>query len=120
VGRPGRGPPGSRAGPGPAAPHVSARRFSILRRADIETTVLLLIIGLLSLQSCHFQYGVTGLGQPARLHHDGTVTAGRQAWDPDHAGFPRGGERAAVVTGQARVQRSGGPSPGRTAWVVVR
>ena len=105
-------------------------RFSILRRADLETTVLLLVIGvavselavwgrrqhatasrragyldgiraaaqavaaggspsdlidqvtrqltgLLALQSCRFQYGVAGIGQPARLQHDGTVTAGR-------------------------------------------
>ena len=105
-------------------------RFSIFRRADIETTVLLLVIGvavteiavwgrrqhavasrragyldgigaaaqavaaggppsdlidevsgqltgLLSLQACRFQYGVAGIGQPARLQHDGTVTAGR-------------------------------------------
>jgi K+-sensing histidine kinase KdpD len=125
-------------------------RFSILHRADIETTVLLLIIGvavtelavwgrrqhavasrragyldgisaaaravatggspsvlieqvsgqltgLLSLQACHFQYGVAGLGQPARLHHDGTVTAGRLAWDVGSAGFPRGSDLELLV-----------------------
>jgi K+-sensing histidine kinase KdpD len=125
-------------------------QFSILRRADIQTTLLLLIIGvavtelaawgrrqhavasrragyldgisaaaqavatgsspsdlidqvsrqltvLLSLQSCHFQHGVAGLGQPARLHHDGTVTAGRQAWDVDSAGFPRGSDLELLV-----------------------
>ena len=115
--------------------------FSIVRRVDIQTTVLLLIIGvavtelavwgrrqylaasrragylagisaaaqavavggspsaliervtgqltqLLSLRSCRFQYGVAGLGQPARLRHDGTLLAGRQVWDVTARGFP--------------------------------
>jgi hypothetical protein len=30
---------------------------------------------LLSLRSCHFQYGLAGLGKPARLHPSGQVTA---------------------------------------------
>jgi K+-sensing histidine kinase KdpD len=116
--------------------------FSITSRTDIETTVLLLVIGvavtelavwgrrqhaaasrragyldglnsaaqavaagdsptvlieqvsrqltqLLSLRSCLFQYGVAGIGQPARLEHDGSVTAGHRAWDVDAEGFPR-------------------------------
>jgi K+-sensing histidine kinase KdpD len=132
-------------------------QFSILRRADIQTTLLLLIIGvavtelavwgrrqhavasrragyldgisaaaqavatgsspsdlidqvsrqltvLLSLRSCHFQHGVAGLGQPARLHHDGTVTAGRQAWDVDSAGFPRGSDLELLVENGALLQ----------------
>jgi K+-sensing histidine kinase KdpD len=116
-------------------------RFTITRRVDIETTVLLLVIGvavtelavwgrrqqsaasrragyldginaaaqsvasggspttlidqvtrqlthLLSLRSCRFQYGVAGLGQPARMARDGTVTAANRAWDVDTEGFP--------------------------------
>lgn len=129
-------------------------RFAILRRADIETTVLLLLIGvavtelavwarhqhavasrragyldgisaaaqaavqggspsdlidqvskqltgLLSLRSCRFQYGVAGIGQPARLQHDGTVTRGRQARDADTdtAGLPRGDTELLVESG---------------------
>lgn len=115
--------------------------FSITRRTDIETTVLLLVIGvavteiavwgrrqhtaasrragyldginsaaqavaaggsapalteqvtgqltqLLSLQSCSFQYGVAGVGRPARLRHDGSVAIGERAWDVDAGGFP--------------------------------
>ena len=122
-------------------------RFSIFRRADIETTVLLLVIGvavteiavwgrrqhavasrragyldgigaaahavaaggppsdlidevsrqltgLLSLQACRFQYGVAGIGQPARLQHDGTVTAGRAGWG---AGSPGAGDTELLV-----------------------
>ena len=116
-------------------------RFSITSRTDIETTVLLLVIGVsvteiavwgrrqhaaasrragyleglnsaaqavaagdspavlielvtrqltpwISLRSCSFQYGIAGIGQPARLHHDGSVTAGHRTWDVDAEGFP--------------------------------
>lgn len=104
-------------------------RFAIAGRTDIETTVLLLVVGvavteiavwgrrqhvaasrragyldginaaaravaagdspaalieqvsaqltsLLSLSTCRFQYGVAGIGRPARLQRDGRVTAG--------------------------------------------
>jgi K+-sensing histidine kinase KdpD len=116
-------------------------RFAITSRTDIETTVLLLVIGvavtelavrgrhehavaarragyldginesarsaaagrspgglieqvcgqltqLLSLRSCRFQHGVAGLGQPARLRHDGLVVIGEQTWDVDRDGLP--------------------------------
>jgi K+-sensing histidine kinase KdpD len=116
-------------------------RFTITGRTDIETTVLLLVIGvavtelavwgrrqhatasrragyldginaaaesaaaggaapalieqvtrqltqLLSLKSCRFQYGVAGLGRPARMLHDGTVIAAERVWDVTTKGFP--------------------------------
>ena len=109
--------------------------FNINRAADIETTVLLVVIGaavteiavwgrqqhtaasrragyldgindaaravaagdspsavvdrigagliqLLSLRSCEFQYGRAGIGGPARLEHDGTVTFSGQPYEP--------------------------------------
>ena len=108
--------------------------LAINRRADIETTVLLLVIGVavtelavwgrrqhsaasrragyldginaaaqavaaggspselieqvsaqltevLSLRSCRFQFGVAGLGKPARLLHNGQIMAGQRTWD---------------------------------------
>jgi Domain of unknown function (DUF4118) len=117
-------------------------RFSIAGRDDIETTVLLLVIGvavtaisvwgrrqsaaasrragyldginsaaqavaaggaaprlidqvsgqltqLLSLRSCSFQYGVAGLGRPARLRRDGSVTIGLRHWVPDAEDLPQ-------------------------------
>ena len=127
--------------------------FTITRRADIETTVLLLVIGvavteiavwgrrqhaaasrragyldginaaahaaaaggspselidqvsarlteLLSLRSCTFQYGKAGLGNPARLRHDGQVVMGHRTLDVAAEGLPHrhryraaGGER---------------------------
>ncbi|MFI5269438.1 MAG: DUF4118 domain-containing protein, partial [Chloroflexota bacterium] len=116
-------------------------RFSITRSTDIETTVLILVIGiavtevavwgrrqhlaamrragylaginaaagavavgnsppalidqvsdrlthLLALRSCSFQYGVAGLGGPARLHHDGRVILGDRNWDVERDGLP--------------------------------
>jgi K+-sensing histidine kinase KdpD len=127
-------------------------RFTITRRTDIETTVLLLVIGvavtelavwgrrhyaiasrragyldginnaaravaaggsapalidqvsgqlvaLLSLRSCVFQYGVAGLGRPARLHHDGSVTIGELRWAVDDEGFPPGDAELLVEGG---------------------
>jgi K+-sensing histidine kinase KdpD len=133
--------------------------FDINQRNDIETTVLLLVIGVavtelavwgrrqytaasrragyldgisaaaqavaaggspsvltdqvtgqltrvLSLRSCRFQYGVAGLGQPARMHHDGSVTVARRAWDVDGEGFPAGTDTELLV-------ESGGVFQGR-------
>ena len=133
--------------------------FDITRRADIETTILLLVIGiavtelavwgrrqhmaasrragyldginaaaqsvatggspsalidqvssqltgLLSLQACRFQYGVAALGHPARMRHDGTVTAAHRAWDVDTKGFPPGTDIELLV-------ESGGVFQGR-------
>jgi K+-sensing histidine kinase KdpD len=126
-------------------------RFTITRRTDIETTVLLLVIGvavteiavwgrrhyaiasrragyldgissaaravavggsapalidqvssqltqLLSLRSCRFQYGVAGLGRPARLHRDGSVTLGELRW-ADGDEFPPGTDVELLVEG---------------------
>ena len=127
-------------------------RFSIASRDDIETTVLLLVIGaaiteiavwgrrqyvtasrragyldgingaaqavaaggsaqalidqvnsqltrLLSLRSCVFQYGVAGVGRPARLHHDGSVTIGPRRWAADREGLPQNIDLELLVGG---------------------
>ena len=116
-------------------------RFTITRTADIETTVLILVIGvavtelavwgrrqhvaatrragylaglnaaaeavaagnsppalidqvcdrltrLLSLRACRFEYGVAGLGKPARMLHNGQVTVGTRAQDTERDGMP--------------------------------
>jgi len=115
--------------------------FSITRSTDIETTILILVIGiavtevavwgrrqhlaatrragylaginaaaeavaaghsppalidevcdrlihLLSLRSCSFEYGVAGLGKPARLQHNGHVTVGSKMHDTERDGLP--------------------------------
>jgi len=134
-------------------------RFTITRRADIETTILLLVIGVavteiavwgrrqhtaasrragyldgihaaaqavasggspsalidqvagqltrvLSLKSCRFQYGAAGLGQPARMAHDGSVTVAHRGWDLDTEGLPQGTDTELLV-------ESGGVFQGR-------
>ncbi|HUB38871.1 MAG TPA: DUF4118 domain-containing protein [Streptosporangiaceae bacterium] len=116
-------------------------QFTINRAADIETTVLLVVIGaavteiavwgrrqhsaasrragyldgineaaravaagdspsalvervgaglsqLLSLRSSEFQYGIAGIGGPARLEHDGLVTLAGQPYDPPNGEWP--------------------------------
>src|SRR5271169_2905258 len=118
-------------------------QFTITRATDIETTVLLLVIGiavteiavwgrrqhaaasrragylagindaaravatgdspvtltdqiaasltqLLSLRSCQFQYGIAGIGRPARLHHSGQVVLEGQEYDFRSASLPAG------------------------------
>ena len=42
----------------------------------------------LSLRSCRWQYGVAGLGHPARLKHTGQVVTRGRAWDVAAAGLP--------------------------------
>jgi K+-sensing histidine kinase KdpD len=139
-------------------------RFTITRAADIETTVLILVIGvavteiavwgrrqhvaasrragyleginaaaeavavggsppalidqvcvqltrLLSLRSCRFEYGVAGLGRPARLQHDGQlVTAGAGAVERD--GLPADTELLVVNHGILRGRFLMSPEPG--------
>lgn len=125
-------------------------RFTITRRADIETTLLLLAIGvavteiavwgrrqhvaasrragyldgistaakavatgdsptalieqvsrqlteLLSLRSCRFQYGIAGIGKPARLQRDGRVTAGSRPSGVQFEGLPHGTDTELLV-----------------------
>ena len=139
-------------------------QFAITRRTDIETTVLLLVIGaavtelavwgrrqqaaasrragylaginaaaeavaageptslieqvrgqltrVLELTSCRWQYGVAGLGQPARLRHNGEVMAGGRRWDVAAEGLPGGDIELLVESGgvfQGRFLMSPGP-----------
>jgi K+-sensing histidine kinase KdpD len=124
-------------------------QFTINRQIDIETTILLLVIGVavtelavwgrrehaaasrragylegigatveavaagagtglieevsgqltrvLSLRSCRWQYGVAGLGQPARLKHNGQVVADHRTWDVTSAGLPPDTETELLV-----------------------
>jgi K+-sensing histidine kinase KdpD len=132
-------------------------RFSITSRTDVETAVLLLVIGiavtelavwgrrehtdaarragyldgindiarsvaaghspvgpidqvsgqltaLLSLRSCTFQYGVAGLGKPARMLHDGQVMVGERRWDVERAGLPASTDTELLVENRGVLQ----------------
>lgn len=133
--------------------------FTITRRTDVETTVLLLVVGiavtelavwgrrqhavasrragyldginaaarvaatgsspsalieqvtgrlteLLSLRACRFQYGIAGLGTPARLLPSGQVVMGDQPWNVEANGLPQQTDIELLV-------RSGGLLQGR-------
>jgi len=131
--------------------------FSITRAADIETTVLVLVIGiavteiavwgrrqqavagrragyldgindaaravaaggspptiidqvsaslirLLSLRSCQFQYGVAGIGRPARLQSDGEVLVNGRPYDVANGGLPADAGVELLVESGGRLQ----------------
>lgn len=55
------------------------------------------LIALLGLSACRFERGVAGVGQPARLRHDGQVVRGHALLDVEHDGFPRDIEVELIV-----------------------
>ena len=140
-------------------------QFTITRAADIETTVLVLVIGiavteiavwgrrqqsaavrragylagindaaaavsagsspaalldrvaaaltqLLSLRSCEFQYGMAGLGGPARLGHDGVVLVAGEPADVRRDGLPDATELLVESGGRLQGRFLMRPAPG--------
>jgi len=129
--------------------------FTITRRSDIETTVLILAVGilvtelavwgrrkaalasgqagylsgiraateaasrggsamivgdvadqltqLLGLHSCHFEYGVAGVGNPARLRQDGEVEWHREPWNVEERGLPHDVDIELIVESGGRL-----------------
>jgi K+-sensing histidine kinase KdpD len=61
---------------------------------------------LLSLRSCQFQRGMAGVGRPARIQPDGTVTLAGRSLDPAEYGLP-------TATGTELLVESGGRLEGR-------
>jgi K+-sensing histidine kinase KdpD len=56
--------------------------------SDLVDRVSRQLAQLLSLRSCQFQYGVAGLGRPARIQHDGDVLVDGRPFDVETTGFP--------------------------------
>lgn len=54
----------------------------VARLMEAELTTLL------GLRACHYQSGVAGIGDPARLRHDGQLMVERTFWDVEASGFP--------------------------------
>ncbi len=46
------------------------------------------LVAILGLTRCQFEHGMAGIGQPARLRHDGEVEWKREVWDVEHRGLP--------------------------------
>ena len=55
--------------------------------ADVVEHVRELLVGLLDLQACRYEYGSL-LGHPPRLERDGTVLAGHLRYDVERTGMP--------------------------------
>jgi K+-sensing histidine kinase KdpD len=55
---------------------------------DLIEEVSRQLIRVLELRACRFQYGVAGLGHPARLRDDGQVEWQREVWDVERKGLP--------------------------------
>jgi K+-sensing histidine kinase KdpD len=62
------------------------------------------LIRVLGLRACHFQYGVAGLGEPARLRDDGRVEWQRAVWDVERKGLPVDCEIELLVENKGRLQ----------------
>jgi K+-sensing histidine kinase KdpD len=58
----------------------------------------------LGLRACHFEYGVAGLGQPARLRDDGQVEWNKKEWDVDREGLPVDTDIELLVESGGRLQ----------------
>jgi K+-sensing histidine kinase KdpD len=62
------------------------------------------LVRVLGLSACHFQYGVAGLGEPARLRDDGQVQWQRAVWDVERKGLPLDCEIELLVENKGRLQ----------------
>jgi len=55
---------------------------------SLTDQVCLQLTALLSLRACRFQAGMAGIGEPARLEHDGRISTPHQTWNADRDGLP--------------------------------
>jgi hypothetical protein len=67
-----------------AAEAVATGRSS----GELIETVSSQLTRLLALRNCRFQYGVAGLGRPARLRSDGVIELNGERWDVETMGLP--------------------------------
>jgi K+-sensing histidine kinase KdpD len=83
------------------------------------------LVQLLSLRSCQFQYGVAGLGQPARIGREGLVLVQGRAWDVEQDGFPPSAgvellvESAGLLQGRYLMQPNPDARPTREQLLVA-
>ena len=71
-----------------------------------------LLTRLLALRSCRFEYGVAGLGRPARLRHDGQVTPGDPSRELEGDGLPADTELLVENNGILQGRFLMSPQPG--------
>jgi K+-sensing histidine kinase KdpD len=59
---------------------------------------------MLGLRRCSFEYGTAGLGQPARLRHDGRVEWKHKVWDVEQHGLPVDSDIELIVESGGRLE----------------
>ena len=81
------------------------------------------LMSVLGLETCRFEYGVAGVGSPARLRHDGEVEWQGHVVNVDRRDLPTDKDLELIVErdGRLRVASSCGPSrrctrAGRSGW----
>jgi K+-sensing histidine kinase KdpD len=72
--------------------------------SDLTRLVEAQLTTLLGLRACHYQSGVAGIGDPARLGHDGELMVQRRAWDVVTEGFPPDVEVELLVESHGALQ----------------
>jgi hypothetical protein len=72
--------------------------------ATLTDRVATSLIQLLSLRSCRFQFGVAGIGRPARIRPDGTISVDGRDYDLKWAGLPEGTELELLVESAGQLQ----------------
>ena len=83
------------------------------------------LVRTLGLKSCLFERGVAGVGQPARLLHDGDVQWQGKAWDVDRRGLPQDTdiellvESGGQLVGRFLMRADADTHPSRTQRVVA-
>lgn len=83
-----------------AAEVVASGRSS----GDLVREVSGQLMAVLGLRVCLFQYGVAGLGQPARLRDDGRIQWQGADWDVDRKGLPVDCEIEMLVENNGRLR----------------
>ena len=83
-----------------AAEAVSAGASS----GDLIQDVAVQLTKILGLRTCRFEYGVAGLGRPARLKRDGRIERDGFDWDVDKRGLPTDIDIELLVESHGRLQ----------------
>jgi len=71
---------------------------------DLVQSVARQLTTVLGLQACTFQYGVAGIGRPARLLENGSIVWNGDVWDVDERGLPLNTDIELLVESHGELQ----------------
>jgi K+-sensing histidine kinase KdpD len=72
--------------------------------SDLTRLVASELTTLLGLQTCRYQSGIAGIGDPARLRRDGQLVVDKRPWDVEAYGFPPNTEVELLVESHGALQ----------------